>query len=823
MNERRAGSQSRMPMTTSNRLDLLRHVMEEAGSYEASMMSFALDLLPEHSNAEDGGGLFGILTDGSSALSDSHRFAAVTAAVLTGLKDAQCYSTLLSIAKVLVPDDPGVVVTNDIPAISLIANYGAWAAEKLSDPELMLRYGEMQLALGRRLSGACLILARGYLWRALGYERFGRLVEAAADYDAGVALVARLRGQPGAAEVEAMLRMNYDDLRHTRGEVAPATLVNHHAEANNSDVSMADRNLYAVRLISSGNLSEGLELLDELQAEALEQGNRRYAGVLASNAGTGLADANNFEAAIERFEDARNFLSAPGCGEHLGVACTALAIAHRVLGRPDVAIGFLQEAWAAFCREAPRSIKALYTLRELGGMRLAEADYRRARSILDRGLQLYESMRIDIGRAEGEHEATMLSYRSILEMHCYLSLVEGWPDEVEGLIERGKARFWAEAIAELDPAQHKRTWPHGQEIRRYRLRDAALNRLVLNYFVGPASTMLVIRNGPNSIVKRIVVREEKLAELVEDVCLSLQATQSRLSEGTVSEAASLLADRLFPDVDFSAVRSVLISPDGPLWALPFDTTIAAARTTGAEQPLPPVSLTPALHVLEAIEARNRAVLPSGEWRVLAVGSPAAGASVQQIPGTRAQVKWVKEVFPTADVLLGEDATPARISRRIDDATHIHIAAHAVADPESEGSYIVLADGKGGPERWYAADIAQLSVKAELVFLSACTTSVGRQSTGEGFMSLGRAFLHAGADCVVSTLWQVSDVWALPLVQHFYGRLASGKSVAVAVRCAQEELRRAGAPPRMCTVLQVVGDGYAAEDDLDTLLEIKGSL
>jgi CHAT domain-containing protein/tetratricopeptide (TPR) repeat protein len=804
---------------TSDKFAALQRVMEEAGSYEASMMTFALTFLPASSSSARPRRRRrnGPLSAAAATLSNSDRFAVVCASVLSGLKTAQCHSTVLSIARELVPADPATVESEDILAIALIANHAAWAAKEVNRPDLVLGYGKAQVTLGLRYPSESLILAQGYLWRALGYEQAGRLVEAAADYEAGLALAARLKGRPGAADVETMLRMNYDDLRHTRGEVGPATIVSRDSETGDSDLSMANRNLRALRLIAEGGLTEGLKLLEEVQADALRHGNHRFAGVVASNAGTALADAGDFKAAIAHFESARTYLSAPGCGELLGVAGTSLGSAYRALGRPDLAIEPLQEAWATFRREAPRSPKALYTLRELGMLRLAEGDRQRARSILDRALQLYESLRTDIGLTEEEHEGTMRSYRAVIEMHCYLSLTEGWVDEVESLIERGKARFWAEATAGFSSARcETEALPFsGDEVRRFRLPDPVTRRLVLNYFVGPTSTILLIRRGPTPEAKRLPVNEQELRELIDGLSFELQATLSRKSQDSVNQIARRIADLLFPGIDFSRTRSMLICPDGPLWALPFDVVVAAAAQTQIELQVP-ISLTPALHVLRSIEERRRPALPVDKWRVLAVGSPAAGASVEPIPGTRAQVEWIRTAFPSAEIFAADDATSDRLSGRITDATHIHIAAHAVADPDDDKPYVVLADGRGGPAPWYASDIARLSLRAELVFLSACTTAVGRQSTGEGFMSLGRAFLHAGADCVVSTLWQISDEWSLPLVRLFYKYLIAGSSVAVAVRRAQNEMRCAGAPTRMWSALQVVGDGYAAEDDLDNL-------
>ena len=76
---------------------------------------------------------------------------------------------------------------------------------------------------------------------------------------------------------------------------------------------------------------------------------------------------------------------------------------------------------------------------------------------------------------------------------------------------------------------------------------------------------------------------------------------------------------------------------------------------------------------------------------------------------------------------------------------------------------------------------------KLVTLSACDTGVGEVRNGEGVYGLRRAFLLAGAETLVMTLWPVSDYITREPMAAYYAGLRAGLGRADALREAKLEM------------------------------------
>lgn len=130
---------------------------------------------------------------------------------------------------------------------------------------------------------------------------------------------------------------------------------------------------------------------------------------------------------------------------------------------------------------------------------------------------------------------------------------------------------------------------------------------------------------------------------------------------------------------------------------------------------------------------------------------------------------------------------------------LHVATHALLHPQPELSGLVLSrfDADGRPIDGFlpAIELAHMSLAVDLVVLSACQTSIGKDIPGEGSLTLAWSFLDSGADRVVASLWKVSDVSTAELMLIFYEQLEAGATPSAALRLAQLEMaRRTGSTP-----------------------------
>lgn len=180
-------------------------------------------------------------------------------------------------------------------------------------------------------------------------------------------------------------------------------------------------------------------------------------------------------------------------------------------------------------------------------------------------------------------------------------------------------------------------------------------------------------------------------------------------------------------------------------------------------------------------------------KVFALGDPESPArEFPNLPGTALEIDQIAKNFEVF-TLRGKAATPrAYLDGEPEHYGYLHFATHSVAnvyDPME--SALILSRGSTGYQLT-AKEIATHPIRARLVTLASCKSAGERVSAG-GLLGLGFAFLQAGAQMVITSLWNVEDTAALRFSASLYRGIAKGKVVTNAMREAKIELLREGGP------------------------------
>jgi len=166
-----------------------------------------------------------------------------------------------------------------------------------------------------------------------------------------------------------------------------------------------------------------------------------------------------------------------------------------------------------------------------------------------------------------------------------------------------------------------------------------------------------------------------------------------------------------------------------------------------------------------------------------------GFPSDRLPGTAAEVRSIADLLQKkneqVDVRIGADATKTElVDTDLSKFRFLHFATHGILPVDTnikEPALVLSYDGIALSHMFLSmSEILGWRIQSESVVLSACNTGSGKISRAEGVMSLGRAFLAAGASSVTVSLWQVSDESTAVLMEQYYRGLLEGKRKSVAL-------------------------------------------
>ena len=263
------------------------------------------------------------------------------------------------------------------------------------------------------------------------------------------------------------------------------------------------------------------------------------------------------------------------------------------------------------------------------------------------------------------------------------------------------------------------------------------------------------------------------------------------------EAYSKLDDK---KAEGKRVRKIIIIPDSYTNLLPFTCTLdrgtgkfwgdkyyfqimPSLLTMGILDQLPAVSVTIPVQYQQMLCVVGNPTIPpfkynNDEW------------NLGKLPHATKEAEWVSHILKCKPIL-HEQATKDAVMMRIMNAKVIHLATHGsavagfLAFAGMSASFNDTVDAK--KVLIYPEEIESLNISPALVVLSSCDSGRG-VFKADGIQGMARAFILAGAQAVLTTLWRVPDESACIFMQFFYQYLVEGVKGTEALHKAILSLR-----------------------------------
>jgi hypothetical protein len=442
--------------------------------------------------------------------------------------------------------------------------------------------------------------------------------------------------------------------------------------------------------------------------------------------------------------------------------------------------GLVEEQW-----------KALYVL---GRIAEKEGHGGAARKNYVEAVDLIESIRTGLQTASLRSEF-LADKRDVYDALIDLRLRDGAPvDEVFRLIERSRARALNERVS-----------------------LGALEDLhVIQSRLGPNSMLLDIWTGAESFA--IVWVSPSRAGFVRHAGAIKDAAEAMIAALQTGAdqwhpSSRLLGGLLLPAIPLAP--HLVIVPDGPVSAIPFE-VLAEPGSGSLLIERSDISYLPSAQFLRREETPKKMLFPWQRQMVALGDPPVSGSDVlaqgwQDLKFSGVEIRSIERLLPgRSEVHTRADLQKRYIEgARIENLPVLHFSTHALVDSENPNrSRILLASDYIFQGEVYGLDLQGV----ELVTVSACDTARGKTVRGEGVQAFSRAFLAAGANSTVTSLWRVDDEPTAAFMKQFYFFLSEGQSKSAALRSAKLAFlhsRTALANPRYWGAFVLTGSGMAA--------------
>jgi CHAT domain-containing protein len=366
-----------------------------------------------------------------------------------------------------------------------------------------------------------------------------------------------------------------------------------------------------------------------------------------------------------------------------------------------------------------------------------------------------------------------------------------------------------QSLAKQSPAYYQLKYGQGvlsaEEARRSLL---SKDQSLLSYFVGDSSITIILLNQQHYIVQQIK-KDFPLGTWINDFKRAMTKEQ-RFQTQTYADLGYALHQKLIAPLQAYLTPDLLILPDGLLGYLPFEILLSQKplqvnRVNTFDYLLKKHTISygfSASLLREMATPKHPKITPTNpliafapffegkadtvKWAELYEGERSGQTIFNALEHSGAEVLAAAQMMK-GKAFLGADATKKQFLNQAPQAKILHLATHAIADDQS-GDFSFLAfplPGQPGQvDLLFARDLYSLELNTDLVVISACESGIGQLQTGEGLISLGRAFAYAGVHAMMNSLWRVPDEATKQLMIQFYKNLSKGMGKVDALRQAK---------------------------------------
>lgn len=327
----------------------------------------------------------------------------------------------------------------------------------------------------------------------------------------------------------------------------------------------------------------------------------------------------------------------------------------------------------------------------------------------------------------------------------------------------------------LNPYKQKAEYQHyftkafepGNNLSFDRIRKELLpgNTALVEYFSGDSTAYAMALNSKG---------QAEMIELPPQALPAVDSLRKRFGQpGSMNKNPILYQDEAYrvyhlllqPLTIATAARSLIIIPDGTISYLPFDGLVTRSSDTSNWQKLPYL-----VHQYDITQGYSTATLlqqatGQNSYPQKALGlAPVHFAGADSLHYSQPELKALEQ-YLKGNFYTEEKAGSKQLKQDLanDSFEVLHIATHAFGDTGSSRQPFLLFS----KDSLKLDEIYALSVKVRLVVLSACQTAIGQLQTTEGPMSLNRGFIYAGAQEMITSLWNVNDRSTAELFSYFY--------------------------------------------------------